>query len=88
MRALPDERRLPHPDRLPPSSPHHDAIIAAHERALAAGEPGYFDPATGLFVMTAAHLWARESCCDAGCRHCPYVSRTLRTPTSRPPGSR
>jgi hypothetical protein len=84
MTGLPDDRRLPHPDRLPPQSPHHDKIIAAHEQALVAGQAGYTDPATGLFVMTAAHLWERGSCCDAGCRHCPYVSRTVRTSTTRP----
>jgi hypothetical protein len=40
---------------------------------MAAGEAGYLDPATGLFVMTAAHLADRGTCCDSGCRHCPYV---------------
>jgi hypothetical protein len=63
----------PHPDRLPLDHPHRDAILAAHEEAMAAGELGYLDPATGLFVLTAATLAARGECCDQGCRHCPYL---------------
>ena len=35
--------------------------------------PDYPDPATGLFVLTAATLAARAECCGNGCRHCPYV---------------
>jgi hypothetical protein len=49
-------------------------IEAAHERASRAGEDGYLDPATGLFVFTAAYLAARGTCCDSDCRHCPYKS--------------
>jgi hypothetical protein len=49
-------------------------IVAAHEQAVRAGEPGYTDPASGLFVFTAAFLAARGTCCDSGCRHCPYVA--------------
>jgi hypothetical protein len=49
-----------------------EATVAAHDAAVAAGEPGYDDPATGLFVFTAAYLKARGTCCDSGCRHCPY----------------
>jgi hypothetical protein len=44
----------------------------AHERAQLEREDGYLDPATGLFVFTAAYLAARGTCCDSGCRHCPY----------------
>jgi len=72
---LPADRRDPHPDRLPVDAPGRDAIVAAHDDALQRGEPGYFDPRTGLFVMTAAYLWARGTCCDNGCRHCPYLPR-------------
>jgi hypothetical protein len=72
---LPADRREPHPDRLPEGTPGRTAILAAHEAAVAAGEAGYLDPGTGLFVMTAATHWARGSCCDSGCRHCPYVRR-------------
>ena len=48
------------------------AARAAHERAVRAGADGYDDPETGLFVFTAAYLAARGTCCDSGCRHCPY----------------
>lgn len=43
-----------------------------HDDAVAAGEPGYVDPDTGLFVLTSAYLLARGTCCGNGCRHCPY----------------
>ncbi len=64
----------PHPDRLAPGHPQRAAILAAHAAALADGEAGYLDPVTGLFVMTAAYLAERGTCCDTGCRHCPYVA--------------
>jgi Family of unknown function (DUF5522) len=63
----------PHPSRLPLGAPGREAILAAHRAALAAGEGGYLDPVTGLFVMAAGHLAERGTCCDTGCRHCPYV---------------
>jgi hypothetical protein len=65
--------REPHPSRLPLDHPHRDEIIAAHDGALAADEAGYLDPRTGLFVLTAAFLARRGTCCGRGCRHCPYV---------------
>lgn len=45
-----------------------------HDDAVTAGEDGYLDPATGLFVFTAAYLLARGACCESNCRHCPYRS--------------
>lgn len=73
--TLPDDRRRPHPSRLAPSARGYEAILVAHDAAMQAGEPGYLDPLTGLFVMTAAHHWDRGSCCNSGCRHCPYLDR-------------
>lgn len=64
----------PHPSRLPPDAPARAEVLAAHEAALAAGQAGYSDPATGLFVLTAAFLADRGTCCGRGCRHCPYLS--------------
>jgi hypothetical protein len=64
----------PHPSRLDPARPDRAAILAAHEAAMAAGEDGYLDPSTGLFVFTAKYHADRGSCCDSGCRHCPYLS--------------
>jgi hypothetical protein len=66
--------RDPHPDRLPLDQPRRADILAAHDAALEAGEAGYLDPVTGLFVLTAAYLAERGTCCDQGCRHCPYVN--------------
>jgi hypothetical protein len=62
----------PHPSRLPLDHPEREAILRAHAAAVEAGEAGYLDPATGLFVLTAATLLDRGECCDQGCRHCPY----------------
>jgi hypothetical protein len=64
----------PHPSRLPPDHPGRGPILAAHRAAVDAGEPGYLDPATGLFVLTASYLAERGRCCDTGCRHCPFVA--------------
>jgi hypothetical protein len=63
----------PHPDRLAPDHPHREVILEAHRRALADGRPGYLDPVTALYVQTAATLAARGTCCEQGCRHCPYL---------------
>jgi hypothetical protein len=64
----------PHPSRLAADAPHRATILDAHRAALAAGEPGYIDPGTGLFVFSAAYLVERGSCCDNACRHCPYTT--------------
>jgi hypothetical protein len=45
---------------------------AAHTMANEAGDDGYFDPDTGLFVMTQGFLERRGNCCSRKCRHCPY----------------
>ena len=76
MKRLPLAPRAltePHPSRLPLDHPHRREILAAHGRALAAGQAGYPDPGTGLFVLSAGFLADRGSCCTRGCRHCPYV---------------
>ena len=64
----------PHATRLPPDHPQRGEILARHDAAMAAGEAGYIDPASGLFVLTAAYLNDRGYCCERGCRHCPYVA--------------
>jgi Family of unknown function (DUF5522) len=64
----------PHPDRLSPDDPAFAQIIRAHTMALDAGADTYVDPGTGYTVLTAGYLARRDSCCDSGCRHCPYVS--------------
>jgi len=73
-RQAPAARSLfePHPERLAPDHPHRDVILAAHRAAVESGEPGYLDPDTGLFVITAAEHVRRGHCCANDCRHCPY----------------
>jgi hypothetical protein len=63
----------PHPSRLPFDHPDRPAILAAHAAALRAGQAGYPDPRSGLFVLTAGFLADRGTCCGRGCRHCPYI---------------
>ena len=63
----------PHSARLAVDAPGRAAILAAHDAAMAAGEPGYEDPVTGLFVFTARYHAERGTCCENDCRHCPYV---------------
>ena len=77
-RRLPAPLAVPDPGRLDPAHPGYQAVLAAHGRALEAGEDGYLDPATGLWCFTAAYLWDRGTCCDSGCRHCPYVNQARR----------
>lgn len=64
----------PHPSRCDPSRSDYAVIVALHERAVARDEPTYRDPSSGLIVQTVATHLARGSCCDSGCRHCPYVA--------------
>ncbi|HUY64093.1 MAG TPA: DUF5522 domain-containing protein [Acidimicrobiales bacterium] len=73
--TAPSDRLLgePHPDRLPPNHPARAEILAAHGEAMEAGLAGYTDPITGLFVLCAKFLLERGTCCDRGCRHCPYL---------------
>lgn len=68
----PGWRHTPSPHRLAPDHPLRAEILAAHDAALAAGEPTYLDPASGFRAMTADTL-ATRGCCDTGCRHCPWA---------------
>ena len=73
---LPPVRLVPRPDRLDPRrEPEYVAAMDAHHHALVLGDAGYMDPTTGLFVQTARTLWDRGTCCEQGCRHCPFVER-------------
>lgn len=76
-RLRPDSMDRPHPSRFSPAHPGYEAALAAHRAAMGAGQAGYLDPTSGLFVLCAAYLVARGSCCDSGCRHCPYLDATV-----------
>ncbi len=69
------ELLVPATGRLDPRRGDYVALIDAHHAAVIAGEPGYADPESGLFVQTARSLWERGMCCEQGCRHCPYAPR-------------
>ncbi|MEM8923744.1 MAG: DUF5522 domain-containing protein [Actinomycetota bacterium] len=71
----------PHPSRLDPAQAGYAEALAAHTRAIEAGDAGYMDPITGLFAMTARHLLDRGWCCDRGCRHCPWIGAEPADPT-------
>lgn len=64
----------PHPDRLSPDDPLYSEIIRVHTDALEAGADTYVDPRSGYTVLTAGYLARRGTCCESGCRHCPYVA--------------
>lgn len=59
---------------------------ARHDDANAQRKDGYFDPHSGLFVLTAHHLAKRGHCCGNGCRHCPYPLDEQRRAGRRDPG--
>jgi hypothetical protein len=65
--------RAAHPSRLASGHPRLVEIMHAHEVAVARGLPSYRDPVTGYQVFTAAFLIERGTCCESGCRHCPFV---------------
>ncbi len=71
--ALDPRRARPHPSRFPPDAPGYDEALRRHRVAIDEGDPGYLDPVSGLFVLTAAHHADRGTCCEQGCRHCPYI---------------
>jgi hypothetical protein len=62
----------PAASRLALDDPNRAAILAAHQQAMLSGSDGYIDPVTGLMALTAAYLARQGTCCDSGCRHCPY----------------
>ncbi len=70
---LREDWRRAHPTRLSPAHAHFDEIVRRHESAVDRGVSAYADPTSGFSVFTARFLAERGSCCDSGCRHCPYV---------------
>jgi Family of unknown function (DUF5522) len=47
-------------------------ILRRHKKAIEEDANMYEDPKTGYFVFTAQYLLDRGTCCNSGCRHCPY----------------
>jgi hypothetical protein len=68
-----DHLDRPHPQRFATLRNDRELVLARHREAVEQGAISYTDPATGYRVFTAAHLAAQGSCCDNGCRHCPYI---------------
>ena len=58
--------------------------LQRHRQACEAGEFGYEDPESGLFVMTSVYLREQGQCCGSGCRHCPWPDDEQRR-AGRPP---
>ncbi|MDT3695737.1 MAG: DUF5522 domain-containing protein [Ignavibacterium sp.] len=58
--------------RLNKNYPNYNEIIRLHKEAIEQHNDIYFDPDTGLAVLTAEFLLKRGYCCGSGCRHCPY----------------
>jgi len=63
---------LPAATRVPIDAPGRAEMLADHAAAMQRGDAGYIDRASGLFVLTARFLADRGTCCERGCRHCPY----------------
>ncbi|MEK9697377.1 MAG: DUF5522 domain-containing protein, partial [Candidatus Poseidoniales archaeon] len=47
-------------------------IKRIHNLAVSRGAKTYLDPETRFLVMTSEFLKSRGSCCESGCRHCPW----------------
>ena len=44
-----------------------------HHNACSQGEHTYIDPISKLPVFTRISHLERGTCCNSGCRHCPYT---------------
>ncbi|MBT8481866.1 MAG: hypothetical protein HKP36_09785 [Myxococcales bacterium] len=75
LRACETRRRTQSAAVPPTLSPQ---VLQAHDEAELRGDPGYLDPETGLFVLTATALRRQGACCGSGCRHCPYSAEEQR----------
>ena len=73
---LRDDWTQPDLRRLASVHAQYDVIVKRHAEALREGLPNYTDPLSGLRVFTAGFLARRGYCCESGCCHCPFDSRT------------
>jgi len=60
--ALKAKPRKPSPGQVEPAAPPQQDLVK--------GEDYYLE--RGRMVFTAEFLKRRGSCCESGCRHCPY----------------
>jgi len=51
------------------------ACLTASPGVTSDGPDSYRDPVTGYQVFTAAYHLRRGSCCESGCRHCPWIAK-------------
>lgn len=58
-----------------PTDPETADWAQVHEAALKRGDHYYFDPTSGLLVMTELSHLERGTCCGKQCRHCPFDHR-------------
>jgi len=58
-------------------------IARLHDEACARRQTTYCDPVTGYTVFTEFFLRQRGTCCDKGCRHCPYTLVGVSSPQRR-----
>jgi hypothetical protein len=63
-----------------------EEVEALHVRAIAEGKDTYADPTTGCDVFTSAYLLRGGTCCESGCRHCPYGSSNVEPTKGGPEG--
>lgn len=49
-----------------------EEISRRHDEACAKKEDQYIDPQTGYMVFTKDYHLRRGTCCQSGCRHCPW----------------
>ncbi|MFM6927869.1 MAG: DUF5522 domain-containing protein [Bdellovibrio sp.] len=49
-----------------------ETIEKLHHEACEKGDMTYLDPVTGYVVLTRLSHLQRGSCCQSGCRHCPW----------------
>jgi len=50
---------------------NENATETEQEKTFVEGLDFYFDE--GMMVLTRKYLLDRGTCCDSGCRHCPYA---------------
>lgn len=66
---------MPENDKVDLPLPLAKFVKELHDEACAAKAQFYTDPESGWLVSTRFRLLERGTCCQSGCRHCPYGSK-------------